>query len=64
MGITSNHIDSGIKTAGKQTTNSNGFVSNGAQNGLDRCSPTTDIGKQKNFTPNAKKNNNKKARHR
>lgn len=65
IGTMSNHIDSGVKTAGKQPTN-NSFATNGAQNGLDRNSPVADIAaKQKNATPSsAKKNNNKKARHR
>ncbi|CAG9859159.1 unnamed protein product [Phyllotreta striolata] len=64
MPLVTNHIDSGIKTAGKQSTNA--FpTSNGTPNGLDRGSPHPDASaKQKNFTPNAKKNNNKKARHR
>ncbi|XP_056635042.1 chromatin modification-related protein MEAF6 [Diorhabda carinulata] len=61
MAMITNHVDSGIKTAGKQST----FSSNGAQNGLDRGSPLPDVvAKQKNFIANAKKNNNKKARHR
>lgn len=58
-----NYLDSTIKTAGKHST----FASNGTQgqNGLDRNSPARDISaKQKNFSGNAKKNNNKKARHR
>ncbi|CAH1117920.1 unnamed protein product [Phaedon cochleariae] len=64
MGSLTNHIDSSIKTAGKQSTNSNSFP-NGVQNGLDRNSPITDTSaKQKNFPNSAKKNNNKKARHR
>ncbi|KAJ8918429.1 hypothetical protein NQ315_008126, partial [Exocentrus adspersus] len=62
IGIISNHIDSGVKTAGKQSTNS--FSTNGIQNGLDRGSPIPDVSaKQKNFVSNGKKNNNKKSRH-
>ncbi|XP_018563204.1 chromatin modification-related protein MEAF6 [Anoplophora glabripennis] len=64
IGIISNHIDSGVKTAGKQHANANSFT-NGTQNGIDRGSPIPDLSaKQKNFVSNAKKNNNKKARHR
>ncbi|XP_065164890.1 chromatin modification-related protein MEAF6 [Atheta coriaria] len=61
--LISNHIDSNIKTAGKHSTNSN---TNGTPNGLDRSSPGREMSaKQKNFSSsNAKKNNNKKARHR
>ncbi|XP_018322283.1 chromatin modification-related protein MEAF6 [Agrilus planipennis] len=67
-GPTSNHLDS-IKIAGKHPTNSSSlFVQNGTQNqnGLDhQPSPNRDIAaKQKNFSNSAKKNNNKKARHR
>ncbi|XP_017784681.1 PREDICTED: chromatin modification-related protein MEAF6 [Nicrophorus vespilloides] len=59
--VLANHIDSGIKTAGKHSTNP---TSNGTQNGLDRSSPGRDISaKQKSFNNSAKKNN-KKARHR
>lgn len=61
------YLDSSIKTAGKHSTNTS-FTSNGTtqgQNGLDRNSPARDISaKQKNFSGSAKKNNNKKARHR
>ncbi|KAJ8935581.1 hypothetical protein NQ318_000848 [Aromia moschata] len=39
IGIITNHIDSGIKTAGKQSTNANSFITNGTQNGIDRGSP-------------------------
>ncbi|XP_023017998.1 chromatin modification-related protein EAF6/MEAF6 isoform X2 [Leptinotarsa decemlineata] len=65
IAVVTNHIDSGIKTAGKQSTNSNSISTNGTQNGLDRASPGPDASvRQKNFPPSAKKNNNKKARHR
>ncbi|KAG5897512.1 hypothetical protein JTB14_030010 [Gonioctena quinquepunctata] len=65
IGTVTNHIDSGIKTAGKQSTNSHMNSMNGAQNGLDRGSPILDVAaKQKNFPSSAKKNNNKKAKHR
>lgn len=60
-GIISNHVDSGIKTTGKQTTNS----TNGTQNGVDRDSPLPDIAaKQKTPAANNPKKNTKKARHR
>ncbi|EFA04527.1 chromatin modification-related protein MEAF6 [Tribolium castaneum] len=62
LGPNSNHIDSGMKNAGKHSTNS----LNGVQNGLDhRNSPNRDVSaKQKSFSASAKKTNNKKARHR
>lgn len=59
-----NHIDASLKNnTGKHSTNTfaNGTQS---QNGLDRASPNRDPSKQKTFTNSAKKNNNKKARHR
>lgn len=61
-----NYLETTIKTAGKHSTNTS-FTTNGTQgqNGLDRNSPARDISaKQKNFSGSAKKNNNKKARHR
>lgn len=63
-GIITNHVDSEVKTAGKQSTNS--LSTNGTQNGMDRNSPLSDLAtaKQKNTTPNNQKKNNKKARHR
>ncbi|GJQ78296.1 hypothetical protein Trydic_g22135 [Trypoxylus dichotomus] len=67
MGPTMNHLDTSMKTAGKHSTNANAFATNGTQNqnGIDRSSPNRDLSaKQKNFTSSAKKNNNKKARHR
>lgn len=65
--ITTNSLDVAVKSAGKHSTNSSAFSSNGTQNqnGLDRLSPNRDMSaKQKNFSASAKKNNNKKARHR
>lgn len=59
-----NHIDATLKNnTGKHSTNT---FANGTQNqnGLDRSSPNRDPTKQKTFTNSAKKNNNKKARHR
>ncbi|XP_050309891.1 chromatin modification-related protein MEAF6 [Anthonomus grandis grandis] len=51
----SNHIDSDIKSPGKQTTNTS-FSTNGAVNGIDRASPTREIAnKQRSFNTNAKK---------
>lgn len=51
----SNHIDSDIKTPGKQTTNP-AFSTNGSLNGIDRNSPNRDIlTKQKSFNASAKK---------
>lgn len=62
LGPNLNHVDSGVKNAGKHSTNS----LNGVQNGLDhRNSPNRDVSaKQKSFSVSAKKTNNKKARHR
>lgn len=64
MGGVITNLDSGIKTAGKQSTNS--LSTNGTQNGMDRNSPLPDIAaaKQKNSTTSNPKKNNKKARHR
>lgn len=63
-GIVTNHIDSGIKTAGKQSTNSSNI--NGTQNGMDIGSPLPDTAaaKQKNPPTGNPKRTNKKTRHR
>lgn len=63
--LTSNHIDVSAKAAGKHSTSGSTSFSNGTQNGLDRSSPSRELSaKQKSFNNSAKKNNNKKARHR
>ncbi|XP_019773354.1 chromatin modification-related protein MEAF6 [Dendroctonus ponderosae] len=51
----SNHIDTEVTTAGKQSTNTS-FSTNGSLNGIDRGSPARDIpSKQKSFNVGAKK---------
>nr|CAH7723388.1 unnamed protein product [Callosobruchus chinensis] len=63
-GLITNHIESSVKTAGKQSSTASGtFATNGTQNGLDSIAANTDLSaKQKTF--NSAKKNNKKSRHR
>nr|CAI5825719.1 unnamed protein product [Callosobruchus analis] len=62
-GLITNHIESSVKTAGKQSSTVSGtFATNGTQNGLDSIPANTELSaKQKSFN-SAKKN--KKSRHR
>lgn len=63
--LMTNHEETGIKTAGKQST-TNSLSTNGTQNGMDRSSPMPDVAaaKQKNSVANITKKTVKKARHR